>query len=385
MEHKAFVSSTFIDLEKHRSYVIDALRKAGFFVDPMEDWVASNDEPKIFSQRRIEGCNLCVLLVGFRRGFIPDNESQSITQLEYQAAKSNGINILVFLLDEKAPWPRDYDDFDSDPEVKIWRQQLQKEYGVGFFGLDPSSIPIAPALTRWMATQNNPQPKQYDYKYILSLQPELMDLAYECETADTGKPLKILRKMIINRLEDIASKNGIESKGKPPAELLGTLSENQLINLETQKCLEFAIGVTSETLYDETVIGEEAIKAIQETAVGFNYLNSEYLDLPHFKVVTTANGKSKFEFLVDKHVLVSSDGFFNQRNALNGIRSARRAVKNRGIKKLTAKNGSHLFSILGANGQLFGHSILFTENTDMDIAIDSVKKHLPLAPILDSS
>jgi len=47
MRYKAFVSSTFEDLERHRRYVIAALRKAGFFVDPMEIGA-----PRQVSQRR---------------------------------------------------------------------------------------------------------------------------------------------------------------------------------------------------------------------------------------------------------------------------------------------------------------------------------------------
>lgn len=85
--YKAFVSSTYDDLKDHRAHVIRALRKAGFFVDPMEDWTAAADPPKEFSRRRLEGCHLCILLVARRRGHVPGGETQSITQLEYEVAK----------------------------------------------------------------------------------------------------------------------------------------------------------------------------------------------------------------------------------------------------------------------------------------------------------
>ena len=48
MAYKAFVSSTFEDLEDHRAHVIRSLRRAGFFVDPMEEWPADSGEPKNF-------------------------------------------------------------------------------------------------------------------------------------------------------------------------------------------------------------------------------------------------------------------------------------------------------------------------------------------------
>ena len=156
MAHKAFVSSTFVDLKDHRSHVITALRKAGVSVDPMEDWTAATEEPKQFSQDRIEGCDLCVLLVGFRRGHVPKGEMVSITQLEYQAAVDLGIDVLVFMLEEKAPWPREFDELDKDAEIRPWRRELMEKWGVGFFGLEPSSIEIAPALTRWISGNQRP-------------------------------------------------------------------------------------------------------------------------------------------------------------------------------------------------------------------------------------
>src|SRR4051812_27281939 len=95
---KAFISSTFGDLKPHRTHVIKTLRRAGVTVDPMEDWTADADEPKKFSAERLDGCNFCVLLLARRRGYIPDGEMESITQLEYRAARKNGLEILVFLL-----------------------------------------------------------------------------------------------------------------------------------------------------------------------------------------------------------------------------------------------------------------------------------------------
>ena len=150
MPYKAFVSSTFEDLKDHRSHVITALRKAGFSVDPMEDWVAATSEPKQFSTDRIRGSDLFVLLVAFRRGHVPANQDLSITQLEFLAAVTLGLDVLVFMLDEQAPWPRRFDELDKDPAIRQWRTGLLEHRGVFFFGLGPESIEIGPALTRWI-------------------------------------------------------------------------------------------------------------------------------------------------------------------------------------------------------------------------------------------
>ncbi len=98
MQRRAFVSSTYIDLKDHRMYVIRELRRAGIFVDPMEDWTADTQEPGALSEDRINGCDLCVLLVARRRGFVPVGETESITQKEYRRAIAQGIDVLVFLM-----------------------------------------------------------------------------------------------------------------------------------------------------------------------------------------------------------------------------------------------------------------------------------------------
>jgi WD40 repeat protein len=148
---RAFVSSTFLDLHKHRARVLDALERAGFAVDPMENWPADAREPQAFSQERLDGCDLCVLLVAFRRGHVPAGQDLSIPQLEYQAARARGLDVLVFLLGDDEPWPRRFDEMDKDPAVREWRARLREQHGVAEFGLDPASVPIEPALSRWLS------------------------------------------------------------------------------------------------------------------------------------------------------------------------------------------------------------------------------------------
>jgi hypothetical protein len=168
MAHKAFISSTYEDLRSHRAHVIEILRKSGFQVDPMEDWGAASDEPKAFSQARVNGCDLCILLVAFRRGFIPPGSTRSITQLEYDYALAHGMDVLVFMLDESAPWPRTHDSLDSDPEMRPWRSELLLRHGVSSFNQDPASIEIAPALLRWQSARH----KAPSLREILETRPE---------------------------------------------------------------------------------------------------------------------------------------------------------------------------------------------------------------------
>src|SRR5262245_39569329 len=151
---RAFVSSTYIDLKEHRARVVDALRKSGIHVDPMEDWTADDREPKQFSRQRVNGCRLCILLVAFRRGYVPEGETLSITQMEYEYAVSSGLAVLVFLLGEDEPWPRRFVEMDKDPEIGRWREQLKRKHGVGMFGLRAESLDVGPAVLRWVQQLN---------------------------------------------------------------------------------------------------------------------------------------------------------------------------------------------------------------------------------------
>ena len=149
--YKAFVSSTFQDLKEHRAHVINALQRAGIFVDPMEYWTSDNDEPKKLSVDRFQGCSLCILLVGLRRGHIPPGDTLSITEMEYEAALKANIDVLVYLLDQEAPWPHSYDELHNDDAVKRWRESLMEKHTVSFFGLEPSSLDISSGISRWLS------------------------------------------------------------------------------------------------------------------------------------------------------------------------------------------------------------------------------------------
>ncbi len=154
MSAKVFVSSTYVDLKAHRQRVIAQLRKAGYQVDPMEDWTSDADEPTRFSLDRLYGCRACVLLVGFRRGFVPVGQEHSITQMEYRHALDRGIDVLPFLLDDRMTgWPDQHDDRSTDPKLKEWRDAIGLHHGVEWFTADPTSVDVLPAFFRWQTRQ----------------------------------------------------------------------------------------------------------------------------------------------------------------------------------------------------------------------------------------
>jgi serine/threonine protein kinase len=223
---RAFVSSTYIDLKGHRSRVIDALRKSGIHIDPMEDWTADDREPKQFSQQRVDGCRLCILLVAFRRGFVPEGEMLSITQMEYDHAVRSGVAVLPFLLGDDEPWPRCFDEMEKDPGIRLWREQLRRDHGVGTFGFRPESLDIGPAVLRWLQQSNAEAPPQH-LSHLLQARAD-RNLLYG---------VLALQMDFVNRDALIRAMNAwILEKAKPLGEILrehGGLTEDEHTVLET--------------------------------------------------------------------------------------------------------------------------------------------------------
>ena len=96
-------------------------------------WTATSRPPKVFSQDRIDGCDLCILLIGRRRGHRPEGEERSITQMEYDYAVEAGLDVLVFKLDDNSPWQTDWDERKTDPALGEWIAALMERHGVELF------------------------------------------------------------------------------------------------------------------------------------------------------------------------------------------------------------------------------------------------------------
>jgi hypothetical protein len=86
---KVYVSSTFKDLEEHRSAVKATLERAGFDVECMEKYPAFDERPKDKCLADVAECDYYVLILAWRYGFQPEDDNPrrlSITHLEYEEA-----------------------------------------------------------------------------------------------------------------------------------------------------------------------------------------------------------------------------------------------------------------------------------------------------------
>jgi hypothetical protein len=150
---KIYVSSTFEDLQEHRAAAIRALHQLGHEVVAMEYYGAGTAAPLAHVLDDVAGCDAYLGIVGWRYGYRPPSEgaprltgakpgATSITEWEYRKAAAGKLEIMAFLVDERAPWPAHLIDGVSDPEsadaLRRFRRELQQERLVAYFSTPDS-------------------------------------------------------------------------------------------------------------------------------------------------------------------------------------------------------------------------------------------------------
>lgn len=99
---KIFLSSTFRDLESHRSVLLDTLRKMGpdIRILAMEDFGASASAPIELSLKKVKEADIYVGVFGWRYGTIDARSNMSITEAEYRTALAKRIPVLLYMASE---------------------------------------------------------------------------------------------------------------------------------------------------------------------------------------------------------------------------------------------------------------------------------------------
>ena len=95
---KVYVSSTIADLKPERQAVLDWLRLARH--QAVDSYLPGRDTVRGSCLADVDICDLCVLIVGHRYGFQPEQdnpEGLSITQLEFRRAGQSGIPRIALL------------------------------------------------------------------------------------------------------------------------------------------------------------------------------------------------------------------------------------------------------------------------------------------------
>ncbi len=102
---RVFVSSTSKDLHEYRAVARNVILDVKWLPQMMEH-IGTRPEATVEAMRaEIKGCSLVLLIVGFRRGWVPEadkggNGVDSITALELAYARENKIPVLAMMASE---------------------------------------------------------------------------------------------------------------------------------------------------------------------------------------------------------------------------------------------------------------------------------------------
>ncbi|MGH8908456.1 MAG: HEAT repeat domain-containing protein [Egibacteraceae bacterium] len=162
---RIYISSTYEDLHACREIVHQTLRKAGHDVVAMEDYVATDRRPLDKCLTDVASCDLYVGIVAHRYGFRPDQdnpERRSVTELEYEQARRQGIDCLLFVLDDEAAWRGTFMDSqtgegDGGAFVRRLRDRVCGECTVEFFtGPQDLATKVIGAAALWCSPAPGP-------------------------------------------------------------------------------------------------------------------------------------------------------------------------------------------------------------------------------------
>jgi hypothetical protein len=116
---RAWLSYTLLDLSEHADAVARALPGMGWIGVRAKEMPAG-DRPMMEEIRRaIAECDVLVAIIAHRYGRIPSPEEggdgrRSWVWIEVEEAEKNGIPVLVFMLEERVPWPAELVDRDDN-------------------------------------------------------------------------------------------------------------------------------------------------------------------------------------------------------------------------------------------------------------------------------
>jgi hypothetical protein len=154
-----FVSSTFTDLKDYRDAVRDGIRQLGATDVSMENFGSRDERPKDECLRLVGESDAFVGIYAHRYGFIPDGESVSLTEAEYNAATIANVPRFIYLVEERRPWlPDQIDGGKNKTKLNRFKESLLKRHMCQhFFGEDNLTAKVVADLGRHLAMRNAPR------------------------------------------------------------------------------------------------------------------------------------------------------------------------------------------------------------------------------------
>ncbi|HET6892690.1 MAG TPA: DUF4062 domain-containing protein, partial [Pyrinomonadaceae bacterium] len=132
---RVMISSTARDLPKHREKVMEAcMGLVMLYPDMMEHLTAMDANALEASLEMVDRADIYIGVIGFRYGYVPDGQTISVTEAEYNRAVDREIPRLIFLMSDKHPvMPADVETGEGAEKLTKFRERLKKDRVAGFF------------------------------------------------------------------------------------------------------------------------------------------------------------------------------------------------------------------------------------------------------------
>ena len=279
-----YLSSTYEDLKDYRKVVFDDLRKAGYEVMSMEDYVATDKRPVDKCLIDVEGADIYVGLFAFRYGYVPpahhgNPDGLSITELEFRHAEKLGKPCLTFAVSEDAPWPPKFIDALKGERINRLREYLLTEKTASFFS-SPHQLAslVQAAVTKQLEeikkaqapSIKEPEPSRkttWDIKHDGSPYPGLMHFTRKYAPVFFGREgevREILDRMHLpeGRFIIISGDSGVGKSSVVDAGVIPRLEEGGLPGNESCECVRMLPSQSNEPFGSlMTALGSFATRA----------------------------------------------------------------------------------------------------------------------------
>lgn len=154
-----FVSSTYVDLQRHRAEVERRLVGLEQIVKGMEYFGSSPDTPLNVCLANISECRLFVLILGVSYGSVDPNTGKSFTELEYEFALDRKIPVLAYLADTASTnlgITLDSYDIENADKLREFKETVKMRHTVSFFtSIDDLAIKVEHDIPKALSTLEN--------------------------------------------------------------------------------------------------------------------------------------------------------------------------------------------------------------------------------------
>lgn len=152
---KVFIGSTSNDLKAYRQAALSICETqiADFAPIAMEQFGAYDTSSVELCLRKVREADVYVGIFAHRYGYIPQNETRSITEMEFDEASRIGISRLCFIIDPEYPWNPKFIECEQQPKLDTFKRRIDREMvRASFTDVESFKTEFIRSLRNWLPT-----------------------------------------------------------------------------------------------------------------------------------------------------------------------------------------------------------------------------------------